>query len=304
MKLYSAVKERVRNFKKSIKITSPEVTGIISKVRTLTPLRFKDHSSDNTRRALSIVQDTNLKESVTEDPVFRATKGFVEAIQDRPNMTNVREDFLYSLQMKHEPEIEELMAWFRAEKDSVALDEHLFIIVDTVISGRRYTEDEKIGMVSRKATTFYNLARQRLHTDPEVALGAFRKSLLLHFLAFKKNAVTGSTMLTVSEKYAMNTAHQWIRALESRNVWEPLSAMIELERDTDGYLDPIFTPFVSYLERIAKQAYFPAEKSRIHNLARKFLSQGLDDKKWMDTTMPHEITRSLNVVCDATRTRR
>jgi energy-coupling factor transporter ATP-binding protein EcfA2 len=298
--LYPAVKIRVQNFKKTIKLTSPEVARLVARVRALVPLRFSTHSIDSLRDALKIVRSPDLSESITEDPVFRALKGYVEAIQQRPDMSAVREDFLYAIQMKHEPEFDELMAWFNAEKNSNTLESHLFIIMNTVISGRRYSEDEKIGMISRKATTAYHFAKQKVYSDPENAVKGFSESLLLHFRAFKLNALSGSAMLGVSEKYARNTFDQWIRMVSEVGKWEPLLAILELQKNCDGYLDPISMPFILYLERLEKSAHFAAERSRINNAAKKLISQGFEPTKWMDTTIIPELSRAVKAVANAT----
>ena len=209
-------------------------------------------------------------------------------------MSSVRSDFIYSIQMKHEPEFEELMAWFEAEKSSPSMEDHIFTIADTVISGRRYLEDEKISMISRKATTVYNFAKQQSHTDPDAAVRGFRDSLNLHLRAFKQNALVGSSMLSISEKYARDTAHQWFRMLSTAGKWEPLAAVYDLEKDCEGYLDPISDPLISYLDKLAKGAWFPAEKARTHSLARKLFSHGFDSRKWMDTTVLPRIKSSLS----------
>lgn len=300
IKIYPAVKVRVQNFKRSIKITSPEVARLIARVRAVVPLRFTSHSVDNLRAALDMVRTTGLKENVTEDPVFRALRGYVEAIQARPDMAAVRDSFLFSIQMKHEPEIEELMAWFKAEKGSGTLEEHFYKIVDTVISGRRYSEDEKIGMISRKATTSYNFARHKIHSDPESAMRGFRQSVLLHLRAFKQNALTGSPMLSISEGYARNTFDQWLRMLSQVGRWEPINALLPLEEECEGYLDPVYSPFSSYLHRLEREALFGSERARVNNAARKILSQGLDVGKWMDTTIVPDIKKSLSSVIERT----
>jgi hypothetical protein len=200
--------------------------------------------------------------------------------------------------MRHEPEFEELMAWFRAEKESGTLEVDLFKVMDTVISGRRYSEDQKIGMISRKATSAYNFAKQKIYSDPDSAMRGLRESLLLHLRAFKMNATTGSPMLQVSEKYARNTADQWIRLVADLGKWEPLVEIPSLERDSDGYLDPISSPFISYLDAIAQKAYFQAEKSRISGAAKKLISHSFDKGKWMDTTVVPDILKKLNFLAE------
>lgn len=304
LSLYPAVRARVQNFKKSIKLTSPEVARLTASVRALVPLRLLTHNGDNLRDALNIVRSPDLPERITEDPVFRCLKGYVEAIQSRPDMSAVRENFLYATQMKHEPEFHELIAWLNAEKDSNTFEVHVFNIMNTVISGRRYSEDEKIGMISRKATTAYHFAKQKIYSDPESAVKGLRESLLLHFRAFKLNALTGSAMLGVSEKYARNTSDQWMRMVSETGKWEPLAAILTLEEESDGYLDPMSVPFISYLEKLERVAYFSAERSRVNNAAKKLLSQGFDPSKWMDTTIIPEMVRALKALADATGSRR
>src|SRR5690606_33768567 len=118
LKLYPAVKARVQNYKRSIKITSPEVTRIISRVRRLVPLRFSFQAEDKLRVASGIINDGRMDERFTKDPVFRSLRGYVDSPQHRPNLPKLREDFLYAIQMNHEPECDELMACFRAENSS------------------------------------------------------------------------------------------------------------------------------------------------------------------------------------------
>jgi hypothetical protein len=205
--------------------------------------------------------------------------------------------------MRHEPEIEELMAWFSAEKESQSLGEDLFIIMDTVISGRRYSEEEKIGMLSRKGTTTYILARQKVHIDTEAALKTFRESLLLHLITFKLNAQSGSRMLDTSEKYARNTAQQWLQIIFEGNKWEVLIALLDLERECEGYLDPIAEPFMSYFRKLLRSAWFPSEKARINSEARRLQSSIASSKKWMDPSVLPRVLSEINLVAEATRIR-
>ncbi|CUJ95561.1 hypothetical protein RUE5091_01556 [Ruegeria denitrificans] len=285
LKLYPAVKERVRAFKRTAKIASPEVARLVATVRRYVPLRLSSHSSSDLRIALNLVRDPKLKLSVTEDPVFRALKGYVEASQTRVDLSEVREDFHYALQMKHEPEFEELTAWFDAEKSSNVVGEHLFSIMDAVTSGRRYSEDQKIGMVSRKATTAYHIAQQKLESSPDEALALMRLSILLHTKAFKHNALNGSPMTNISEKYALNTADQYFRIISSYRPWELFSEMKSLQNDTEGYLDPVAEALFAHIERLPLATLAKPEKSRIKNQARDTLSSGFRKEKWLDTTL-------------------
>ncbi|MCV2893653.1 ATP-binding protein [Lentibacter sp. XHP0401] len=293
LKLYPAVKERVRAFKRTAKIASPEVARIVATVRKYVPLRLSSHSSENLKLAFDLVRDSTLKLAVTEDPVFRALKGYVEALQTRVELHEVRENFQYSLQMKHEPEFEELTAWYNAEKSSNIVGEHLFQIMDAVTAGRRYSEDQKIGMISRKATTAYHIAQQKFDGAPDEAQSLMRLSVLLHAQAFKQNILNGSPMADISERYCRNTADQYFRIISSYGPWEPFGEMLLLQDETEGYLDPVADAILIYIERASRQLYSKSEKSRVKNKIRDFISAKFPKEKWLDTTLPPIIEEKL-----------
>lgn len=286
LKLYPAVKERVRAFKRTVKIASPEVARAVATVRKYVPLRLSSHSAESLKLAADLVRDSTLKPAITEDPVFRALKGYVEALQTRVDLREVRENFQYSLQMKHEPEYEELTAWYNAEKSSNIIGEHLFQIMDSVTSGRRYSEDQKIGMISRKATTAYHIAQQKLAGAPDEAQSLMRLSVLLHAKAFKQNILNGSPMADISEKYCRNTADQYFRMISSYGPWEPFEEMSLLQDETEGYLDPVADAILIHIERSSRQSYSTPEKSRVKNKIRDFISAKFPKEKWLDTTLP------------------
>ena len=301
LKLYPAVKERVRAFKRTTKIASPDVARIVAAVRKYVPLRLSSHSAENLKLAANLVRDTKLKPTTTEDPVFRALKGYVEALQTRVDLHEVRQNFQYALQMKHEPEFEELTAWYNAEKSSQIVGEHFFQIMDAVTSGRRYTEEQKIGMISRKATTAYHIAQQKLGVAPDDAQSLMRLSILLHTKAFKQNVINGSSMANISEKYCRNTADQYFRLISSYGPWEPIAEIALLQADTEGYLDPVADAFITYIEREKFQSYPKPERSRVKNKIREFISEGFPREKWLDTTLPPIIEQKLKALAQRLR---
>ncbi|MEN9063097.1 RNA-binding domain-containing protein [Ponticoccus litoralis] len=296
LKLYPAIRQRVRAYKQTVKITSPEVARIISAVRRLVPLRFSDHSEQSLKAALQRVQDTELGPSITEDPVFRALKGYVESIQRRPDLVATRDDFGYSLQMKHEPEFEELAAWFEAEKSSGVITDSIFVITDAVISGRRYSEDQKISMISRKATTAYNMARQKIGDSPDAAYTLAETSVLLHCKAFKHNVLNGSPMTGVSEKYAKNTSYLLIRLSSEYGAWRPIEELSVLQKKVDGYLDPFAEALFPYLDSLSAKARTKSEASRLRNALKAVAGGGFDKSKWLDTTMTPQLIDRLKAL--------
>lgn len=228
--------------------------------------------------------------------MFRALKGCVEAIQKRPDLVATRDDFGYSLQMKHEPEFEELAAWFEAEKSSGVITDSIFEITDAVISGRRYSEDQKISMISRKATTAYNMARQKISDSPDAAYALAETSVLLHCKAFIHNVLSGSPMTGVSEKYARNTSNLLIRLSSEYGAWRPIEELIELQEKVDGYLDPVAEALFPYLDSFSAKVWTKPEASRLKNALRAVASGGVDKSKWLDTTMPPRLIDRLKTV--------
>ena len=286
VKYYGTLQQRVINYKKKIKISPPQVVRIVILARRYVPLRNYSHTPANCKEALRIVREATLKASITEDPLFRATKGYVEALQKNPDMSAVRENFLYCLQMDLEPEIEELTAWLEAEKRTGVIESHISTIADVVMNGRKYSEEDKIGMMSRKATTIFNQARDAIYTDSTRADALFEQSLLLHLKAFKLNANLGTHMVDVSEKYARNTAHQWFRlSCESRDFAGLMDKFEKLLDESDGFLDPIEEPLRDQLNRIGRSNLTPSERGRLKNGINKVLARSLTKDKWLDVNV-------------------
>lgn len=160
---YPRVRERVRAFKQNIRITSPAVVAVVSRIQRLVPLRNLDHSPDRLDDAWQLVNDPTLPPAVTEDPIFRCAYGYVCVLQRKPRLTEAREAFEYATSMRHEPAFAELRSWFNAEKGSGVHDAWCERIAGLVIKGRSYSQSEKISMISRKATSIYARARAIVH---------------------------------------------------------------------------------------------------------------------------------------------
>jgi hypothetical protein len=165
--------------------------------------------------------------------------------------------------------------------------------MDAVTSGRRYSEDQKIGMISRKATTAYHIAQQKFDGSPDEAQSLMRLSVLLHAKAFKQNILNGSPMADISEKYCRNTADQYFRMLSSYGPWEPFGEMSLLQEETEGYLDPVADAIFIYIERASRVSYSKSDKSRVRNKIRDFISAKFPKEKWLDTTLPPIIEQKL-----------
>ena len=148
---YSVVRERVRAFKRNVYISYPKVADLVLRVQRIIPPRLAEQTSEDASAAWRVVSDPKLTPNVTEDPLFRALYGYVASSCSPPHLAEARSAFLYAGQMKYELEFRYLLAWFSAERNSGVLDRWCEKIADIVISGKRYTQIEKISMISRKA---------------------------------------------------------------------------------------------------------------------------------------------------------
>lgn len=304
VKFYGVLYQRVVNFKRTVKVTRPEVARLVEKIRRFVPLRGKRYLEDSLGEALKLVRDPALSIETTEDPVFRATRGFVEAVQKRPDMNAVRDSFAYSIEMGHEPDIQELKAWYEAEKSSGVIESYIETIADTVVNGKNYTEDDKIGMISRKATTNFVQSKELYYSDPERANELMLGSLKLHLKAFKLNANLGTPMLDVSEKYGRNTSFELFRHFfDAREFHRVFDVMQELMNYGDCHLDPVEGPLSAFLDRLGKTRLSAPERGRLQQAIKSFSSRKQDRKLWLDMSVCETLKREISSLNGSLRQR-
>ena len=247
LQYYSVIRERVKTFKRNVYISNPQVAAEVLRVERLIPPRYMEHSKENSEEAWKIVTDSKLPPRVTEDPLFRSLYGYVAAACTPPRLTEARSGFEYAVQMKFEPEFRYLLAWFAAEKESGVLDRWCERIADIVISGKKYSESEKIEMISRKASSLYVRGRDRLNTDYTEAVQSFREALGLHLRAFRLNCLSANPMAEVSERFARNTMFTLFHISPKDAPWEIIDEIRTLAEGKDLNLDPIESPLVEFL---------------------------------------------------------
>jgi hypothetical protein len=286
LKGYPRLRERVRAFRRTVRISSPAVAAVVAKVQRLMPLRLTVHSLDRVADAWRVVSDPSLPASVTEDPLFKCAYGYTCVHLSPPRLAEAREAFQYAISMRHEPAFGELRTWFEAEKNSGAHDGWCITITDMVINGRSYTELEKTSMVSRKATSIYNRGRDRIYTDQVDAQKDFGEALILHLRAFKLNALRGEAHMDVSEQYARNTARQWFEfAVRGDAPWELLDRVRQIAGQQDIFLDPIHLPFIDYVGRLERTALRTEVANRIRNRIKGVPELLARRDSWLDPTI-------------------
>jgi hypothetical protein len=290
LKGYPRLRERVRAFRRTVRLASPAVAAVVAKVQRLMPLRYAAHAPDRIAEAWRVVSDPSLPASVTEDPLFRCAYGYTCVHLSPPRLGEAREAFQYATSMRHEPAFGELRPWFEAEKNSGAHDGWCITIADLVINGRSYSEVEKTGMVSRKATSIYARGRDRIFTDQVDAQKDFAEALTLHLRAFKLNALRGEAQMDVSEQYARNTAWQWLDlAVRGEAPWELFDRVRQLAGLQDIFLDPIHKPFTDLIGRLERTALRTEVAQRIRNRVKGLPELLARRDTWLDPTISRHV---------------
>jgi len=206
LKGYNELRVRAKTFQRDAAISNPRVAAIASKIDRILPTRFTEYPPEKVSEAKRLVFDSTLPHSVTEDPLFRVVRGYVRCCTQRPTLTEIREDFLYAISMKFEPDFKYLRAWDNAERGSGVHDGRRISIADFVLQGKRYSEDERLEMLGRKASSLYARAQDRLYTDTSDAMKDLQEALELHLRGFRLRCLSGDMRAEKSERYASNAA--------------------------------------------------------------------------------------------------
>lgn len=266
-------------------MSNPRVASIATKIERLVPKRYSEHARERVSEAYRIVTDKTLPHFVTEDPLFKTILGYVLCLTTPPRFTEAREAFGYAKSMKHEPDFGYLLAWYNAEKSSDQIESICINIADLVLQGKRYTEQEKISMIGRKANALFNRGKHRIFTDTTDAINDFKEASKLHLRAYKLYSDNGDQRTSNSYMYARNTIFFLLGKVSDPNrPWEIIDALTEIASSKDVYLDPIEGPISESFKNIRSVGHRSDVVARTR--ARlKLLSETLSNTaRWTDDT--------------------
>jgi hypothetical protein len=240
------------------------------------------HSQDKLNEAHRLVSDKNLPPFVTEDPFFKTIHGYVCACFGTQKLSIARSSFEYAINMNFEPEYRHLRVWFQAERSSGINDDWCLRIADFVLQGKRYEEREKMEMLSRKATSLFARAQERLHTDPSGALKDLHETLRLHLKAYRLYVLSNDMYAQTSMGYAKNTAFLLLNMLAKSPVpWESLDILEDPGRSPDIYLDPISAPIRETLQTILRNIHKPESAARTKQKIRLLIDIFAKNNNWL-----------------------
>jgi hypothetical protein len=291
IRTYAVLRERVKAFKRNTYISNPRVAELIIRIERMIPPRYVDHAADKALEAWRVVSDSKLPPLVTEDPLFRSLYGYVASACRPAHLAEAREAFSYAVQMNYEPEYRYLETWYAAERQSGVIDRWCERCADIVISGKKYDEENKIAMISRKASSIYIRGKEMFNTDSTDALQCFQEALVLHLRAFRLNCATGTRYVELSERYARNTMFALFNAIPKDSPWRVIEVFKTLTDVKEVYLDPIedvVVEFILVARSIRREDVAIKTRQRIKALIDLFRPE-----QWLSNTVRQRAIGSL-----------
>lgn len=295
---YTALKERVRAYKRNVSITSPAIAAQIIRIERILPPRQAEHDKSKAQQAWTALDQFSSNPKMTEDPVFKALLGYVASACTPPKFSDARSNFKYAFDMAYEPDFRYLVAWFNAERKSGSFDGYCEKIAEYVISGKKYSRRDKIEMTSRKGAHLYARGRDIQFTEPNEAMKCFAQAIALHLKAFRSNCLDANPYADHCERYAMVSAHSlFIMRSRSLSPWQLIDDFIDISKETELYLDPIEGPFLQSLNSTLKN---PTKNETLHRMRQRLrtLSGTTRADRWMSSETERKFDTALIAIDD------
>lgn len=250
---YPALKERVAKYRRNFFPDNPILSRLRERVELLISKGRRYGDREALKQALSLTMDKTLAPAVTEDPRFNSLQGFAAASQTPAKLDDARTSFGRAFAMKFEPDIEQIKAWYFAERDSGHGLEQSLKIADFVCSGKTYDDDTKFMFLGRKATILFNRGRENIHFDPSRGVNDLEAALSLHLVCYEKAFEGGSNRLDKVEEYARNSAFVLFQFLvANRRFDDLLDVIMRILANETFKLDPLEDPIAAATATFAK----------------------------------------------------
>lgn len=301
--LYPALKERVEKYKRNFYPENPILSRLKDRIDSLVARGIRSADNDLLQQALQSVTDPTISLKISEDPRFISLQAFVYASQSPPRIDDARRLFGHVFSMKFEPDIEQLKRWFFVERNSGHGIDQCLKICDFITQAKRYSEEDKIEFLSRKATNLYTRGRNEIYFSSEKGLSDIEESLRLHLLCYTKNFDIASTKLDKSEEYARNTAFFLFdfAVLHGRSD-DYFGIVTRLCENNNIKLDPVEAPFLRSLDMLRRDRLSKGDLSKRRNkldAARKIIEI---KSSWYDvsakTRLSEQIVKSIQATSE------
>jgi len=286
------VKARVDSFQKTHLPDYPELGRLIERNSSAFS---RAKNSNDAERMLEIwrsLNSTTLAPKITEDPRFRAFRGYVAVSLLKPDMDQARTDFRFAISMKHEPELWHLSTWHWVEENSGHGGKVCNEIVEFVVSARNYSGEEKTDFIAKKASRLYRRGLQERNVNFVESVKFLTESVLLH----TKN-------VAVAELGGYVKIHKWENHL--RNTWlilfqtcvrygeidSVIDAMVEATNLKPHLMDFCSDAIDEYLSAIAIN--FRGKKSRLKG-RMNHLHERLSKANWESESVKNSVTSQVS----------
>jgi len=279
---YEHLKERVKQYRKSMYPENPALTRIKIRAEGLIELG-KRSGPLHLKEALALVNSSSHPAKIVEDPRFAALQGYVAAMQVPLNLEDARRLFANAIAMKHDPGIEQLRAWYLVEKDSGVGFDQCLRIADLVTSGKRYSESEKREFIGRRAVLLFHKANDIAFVEPDQALKLYKEVIRSHLHFYRKFVESDGLVRRKAEEYARNSAYRLFDylLLNNRSFENFVLSTMELLSFKDVLCDPIELPLIRCLDILEKTRLERGEAYKIRNRLET-VRKSLPNSQWED----------------------
>jgi hypothetical protein len=280
---FNVVKERVEQYKKNIYPENSGLTRLRDKIEKLLYRASSESGTESLKTAWVLVQDTSLGAKITEDPRFISFQGYVAVRQHPPRLDDARRLFADAVSMKYDPSFDQLKAWFYAERESGFGFNQCIKIVEIVLNGRRYTEEEKIDVLSRKATLIYNRAKEERFINPTRAIEDLKESLKIHLTCFVKSEQLGLSKAQKSEGYCRNTLFMLSQYLLQNSQYDELfRSLTEIFNIRGIKVDCLEEPIIGSFQWIQDARVGVSELQKFKNKIEQFSKMASNGIFWIE----------------------
>jgi energy-coupling factor transporter ATP-binding protein EcfA2 len=291
---YAAIRERIQKYKASIYPENPLLSRLRDKVENLIERGYRQKDAAALQQAWTIVSDRNLSPKISEDPRFLSLQGYVAAHQNPPKLDDARRIFSNAFLMKSEPEAHHLRGWFNAERHSGFGVAECIKIANFVQSGKRYSDAEKIGFLSKRAVVQFITGRDMRFSDAGKAIEHLKAALKGHLSCLYQGLKLELTWTNRTEEYSRNTAYVLLDMLTLPRVADEFFQLIQdILSERHIVLDPLEEPFVRALGFIGEMKGSRSDlnklKGRLEGAFRGIEKSGL----WQDRDAGKRVGQAL-----------
>lgn len=294
---YASIDARVKSFRRTYFPEMPALSHLISRSDDLILRARNSGDSLYLDMAWTQMNSSDLEPKITEDPRFRAYRGYLGTQFKAPKYNNIREDFEYAFSMNFAPPEHHIRAWYLVEEKSAEAFRHCENIANLVIHSRGYTASIKLSYQSRKAGIYYLKGKELRYDNVVECFKCLESSLRMHASIFHKAFYSNDVNLYRYEGYFKNTA---LLLFNTANYYKEfdvmLDCLINISNEDSVIFDPFFPAIKEYMLTYHFENLSKSVKERFIGRSQ-FLKKKLGaDKYWEDASSLNEFSQIVDAL--------